>query len=177
MPRQIPLTRGYVTTVDDEDYHWLVRFKWCAGVRFQGGKKTVIARRAASRSEVSGTRFIEILMHRLIMGEPEGLQVDHCNGDTLDNRKENLRLATPTQNMVNQRLRSDNATSYKGVSADRRRGGFNAFVTTPNHNTKNLGHFKTAEEAALAYDEAARALHGTFARYNFPRDGEQSCRN
>lgn len=174
MARQIPLTRGYVTTVDDEDYHWLVRFKWCTG---KAGTKMPVARRAVSRAEGRGSRFKEILMHRLIMGEPEGLQVDHRNGDTLDNRKENPRICTRTQNMVNQKNRSSNKTGFKGVSANKQIGGFDAFISGPNHRQKNLGHFKTAEEAALAYDEEARALHGDFARFNFPKDGEQSCRN
>ena len=172
--RQIPLTQGYVTIVDEDDYHWLIRFKWCTG---KARTKMPIARRAAKRGEGMGSKFKEIMMHRLIMGDPEGYQIDHINGDTLDNRKVNLRICTRTQNMVNQKNRSSNKTGFKGVSANKQIGGFDSFISGPGHKQRNLGHFKTAEEAALAYDSSARAMHGNFARFNFPKEGEQSCRN
>lgn len=101
------------------------------------------------------------------MNAPPGLEVDHINGDRLDNRRENLRLCTRRQNTRNAKARS--ACGYRGVSHDRGRWrsrihhvGVGALVS--------LGSFDTPEEAARAFDRAARRLHGAFARLNFDHD-------
>lgn len=120
-------------------------------------------------------------LHRLIMEPPDGLVVDHISGDAMDNRRANLRVCTPQQNAQNkQKARANQygqATSsmYRGVSWDSRGGHWMASIRTDGHNQR-LGSFREEADAARAYDEAARARFGSFARLNFPRPGEQSAR-
>lgn len=92
-------------------------------------------------------------------------QVDHVNGNTLDNRAANLRLATPSQNACNHGPQSRNGSGYKGVSWDRSRGKWIAVIAV-NKKQKNLGRFATKEAAAHAYNLAAAERHGEFARIN-----------
>ena len=107
----------------------------------------------------------EIKMHRLIMGVTDlKIHVDHINGNTYDNRKSNLRLADNATNHMNQKGRKDNKSGYKGVSF--RDGKWTARIG--NGGYYHLGTFKTAEEAAKAYDEKAKELYGEFALLNFP---------
>ena len=97
--------------------------------------------------------------HRYVIGAPKGLDVDHINGNPLDNRRCNLRLATRSQNMANT-VKKD----YKGVYVVAS-GKYKAVITI-NYNQKHLGIFDTAEQAALAYNEAAKYYHGEFAKLN-----------
>ncbi len=104
-------------------------------------------------------------MHRQIIGVTGRTEVDHINGDRLDNRRSNLRAATRQQNSWNsgaQRRRS-RTSRYKGVSFDKSRGLWTAHILN-----KNLGRFDTEEEAALTYDKAATELFGEFAYLNLP---------
>jgi hypothetical protein len=105
-------------------------------------------------------------MHRQIMQAPAGLDVDHINGDRLDNQRGNLRIATRQQNCWNTTKRKGNYTSpYKGVSW--RRGQWAAYITVSNRQ-RPLGKFADPIEAARAYDCAAREMFGEFAYLNFP---------
>lgn len=104
------------------------------------------------------------------MGEP-ATEVDHANGDGLDCRRSNLRVASHAENVRNARSRKG-TSKFKGVSFSK--GGWRAALRV-NYKTVHLGRFETEEEAAVAHDEAARRLHGAFARLNFPRDGERSA--
>lgn len=112
---------------------------------------------------ISSVRGGAILLHRLITSF-EWPIVDHANGDTLDNRKTNLRKATNSENGHNSRIRKNNKTGYKGVS-QRKSGKFQAHIGL---NSKRIfiGNFDSAIEAARAYNEAAKNLHGNFARLN-----------
>lgn len=105
-----------------------------------------------------------VYMHRAIMGEPDCL-VDHRSGNTLDCRRGNLRLATSAGNNRNRRA-TPGVAGYKGVSSVRGQENFRAYINVDNKQ-KHLGCFDTAEEAALAYDAAARQHFGEFARPNF----------
>lgn len=105
-------------------------------------------------------------MAREIVGLKRGdkREVDHWSLDTLDNRKENLRIATRSQNNCNRGMRKDNTSGFKGVTRHRFKSGY--WIAQIMHHGKgyNLGHFPTKEQAAQAYREAALRMHGEFAR-------------
>lgn len=148
----IPLTKGYIALVDDEDYEWLNQRKWQAQVH----RNTVYAFRKDGRKTVR--------MHRLILSAPSKIGVDHINGNGLDNRKANLRLANNSQNLANMRKPKHGKTSkYKGVYKFR-----NSFAAQIKINKQKiyLGCFKNEEEAALAYNTAAIKYFGEYARVN-----------
>ena len=102
-----------------------------------------------------------IRMHRLINNTKSELQTDHINGNKLDNRCSNLRLATARQNSQNRKLRSDNSTGFKGVY--NRWGKYRAAIRI-NGKLKHLGIFDTPEEASEEYQRIAVNLHGAFFR-------------
>ncbi len=106
-----------------------------------------------------------VQMHREIMKAPKDKFVDHINGNTLDNRKDNLRLVTHTENLRNSKLNKRNTTGYKGVR--RTKSGFYARINVSGREI-SLGGFPTLERAARAYDTAAIIHFGKYARLNFP---------
>lgn len=159
--KEIQLTKGYVTLVDDEDYESLACFSWAAvAVRKKYGKVRIYARRFAG-----GKPKQYVSMHRQILGlqAGDGLEGDHKNRNTLDNRRTNLRVSTRTLNSCNTPLRK-NKTGFRGVDA---KGGIYRATIKVNQRTRHLGQFKTPELAARAYDEAARNHFGEFAVTNF----------
>lgn len=107
-------------------------------------------------------------MHRLIMGAVSGQIVDHINGNKLDNRRCNLRFCTKAENNRNRKTQR-NVTGLKGVIWSKRDKVFSAKIRL-NSKDIHLGRFKTAEEAARAYDKAAKELFGAFARTNFTEE-------
>jgi hypothetical protein len=155
--RTVALTQGQEALVDDTDYDTVVAAgSWCVAVR---GRRTYAQCRSKGKL---------VYQHRYILGAPKGVAVDHVNGDGLDNRRANLRLCSSSQNAANGRKHLDGQTSrYKGVS---RKGGgkWQAFIGGANGH-RQIGRFDTEEEAARAYDEAALALWGEFARPNYPQ--------
>jgi hypothetical protein len=110
--RLIPLTHGEVAMVDAEDFEELSKYKW-----------SLARGRYAVRREKGKT----ILMHRVIMKPPDGMVVDHFDGNGLNNRRSNLRICTPQQNNYNSRPRGG-SSAFKGVSYVKRRGKFKAVV-------------------------------------------------
>jgi hypothetical protein len=165
MTREIVLTRGFVTLVDDADFDWLNQWHWRALGGYTRGNKPYAAR-SVPRQEQYGKQA-NLNMHRLIMNAPDGLFVDHINGDTMDNRRENLRLATGQQNMRNQRPHADSRSRFLGVTWH---GKLRKWQVTINTGDRGLylGVFADETTAALVYDTKARELFGEFANCNFP---------
>lgn len=104
-----------------------------------------------------------VFLHKILLSEPNTI-VDHVNGNKLDNRRENLRYATASQNSHNCKLSSDNTTGYKGVTK-RHNGTFQAYINV-NGKRENLGTYLTAVEAAKVYDKASEKYHKEFSSHN-----------
>ncbi|MGB8225969.1 MAG: HNH endonuclease [Sedimentisphaerales bacterium] len=159
--RKIALTQGKFAIVDQEDFEELNTHKWYAA----GCANNFYAVRVIGR--ING-RKKHISMHRQITQPPPGFVVDHKDGDGLNNRRENLRVVTETQNHYNSRKCSKTTSSkYKGVCYDKQRNKFRAEIKYNGHR-KFLGHFDNEIDAAKAYDKAAKLYYGEFAKLNFP---------
>lgn len=163
--RQIPLTQDQVAFVDDEDYETLTRHRWRA--QYNSGAGSFYAGRNTSKDKK------KLYMHRVIMNAPLGVQVDHINGNTLDNRRANLRFASKSENGRNRGKQANNKSGYKGVSWGRRESKWYAYIQL-NSKTKCLGYFDSILDAARAYDAAAIELHGAFAKLNFPQEASNT---
>lgn len=148
--KKIPLTRGKYALVDEDDYEVLSKSKWSL-------HSAGYAIRSANRKLV--------YMHRLVTGAKNGEYVDHINGNKLDNRRGNLRICTCVQNFWNNKVHSK-ATGYKGVWKNTGKRHRFAAVISVNYKRIYLGNFKTKEEAAKAYNEAAKRYKGEFAVLN-----------
>ncbi len=148
MTKAIVLTKGQVTYVDDEDYEMLNQKTWCVNDGY------------AVNRELGR-------MHRFLLGAPKGVMVDHRNGDKLDNRRENLRLCTNSQNQANRQV-FRGASPFKGVCWQQRPNGTGAWKAQLIVESKvvYLGVFKTDLEAASAYNDAALQHFGEFAHLN-----------
>lgn len=114
-------------------------------------------------------------LSRLLTNVCEGKYVDHKNGNTRDNRRNNLRIAQIIDNCRNMKIPAHNSTGYKGVSYDKDRGKFKAYISLMNK-TKYIGRYTNPEDAAMAYDKAARKYFGEYACLNFPTQNERGCR-
>lgn len=158
---EIPLTQGMVAIVDSDDYDRILATcpTWHARRKVQGTGVSFYAVSSDGR---------QIRMHRLVMNAPDGAEVDHRNHNGLDNRKENLRICTNQQNQFNGRARKRRATTakYKGVFQEKS-GRWRSQICA-NGTLHYLGKYATEEDAARAYDEKAKELHGEFACLNFP---------
>lgn len=152
----IPLTQGFVTWVDIEDAEAVGRVKWCVAP----SGHTAYARRYWQE----GGRRRMVQLHRGLLEAPPGLEVDHINGDGLDNRRANLRLATHAENGRNRHVAWGQST-YRGVAWGD--GSWMAKIRVDGH-LCSLGHFVEEAEAARTYDAAARHYFGAFASLNFP---------
>ena len=155
MTREIPLTKGAVAIVDDEDYERLSAYRW-----------HLAGRRYAARTVKRGGRTSKIWMHREIIGAADDAIVDHRDGDGLHNCRVNLREATVQQNTVNRRVALGAATGYRGVYRQANARTFRAHLTFEGAFV-HIGSFRIAAAAARAYDVAATERFGEFAVLNF----------
>lgn len=153
MTKMIPLTQGKFALVDDEDFEYISKFKWA----FNSVGYAV-------RSEPRPSKRV-ILMHRVISNAADKMEVDHRNGNRLDNRRSNLRECSKSQNQQNVQLKANNTTGYKGVSTVKKTKKFRAHITV-NQKQIHLGTFEKAEDAARAYNKAAKQYFREFARLN-----------
>jgi hypothetical protein len=111
-------------------------------------------------------KWKKVGLHVLIMNPSDGMQVDHRDGNTLNNRRNNLRLATPMQNCHNRGLSSKNTSGYKGVQKLAKNGKYIALICANKKVHHGGKEFDTAEEAAVRWNEMALEYHGEFARLN-----------
>lgn len=167
MSRIIYTNKGQEIIVDDKDYKELNKNCWYA---HKAGNVYYTCRSVATTKKGKRTT-ITILMHRVIMDAKPGQQIDHINGNGLDNRSGNLRFCTNQENQRNARTRKDNTSTYKGVTLNRGTGKWRAQIKTDG-NQRHIGNYPTPGEAARAYDRAAIERFGEFAKINFPPKGE-----
>lgn len=152
-PWKIPLTQGRFTLVDEEDYIWASKHKWCFST------STGYALRSLPR--VNGKKRHQYL-HRAILGDRDGHCVDHINCQRLDNRRKNLRHATASESQRNKLTPRNNKSGFKGVIWNKMSKKWTARITVKNK-SKFIGNFLSADEAYEAYKKAARTYFGEFA--------------
>jgi hypothetical protein len=151
----VPLTQGYEAIIDLDNITLVEGRNWFAS---HNGRNVY-----AQRTDRSGKKLRTIYLHRLIMGDPYKLGVDHKDGNGLNNMRCNLRVSTHAQNMQNQRTRCDNTSGFKGVGFNKQCCKFMAKIKF-DKKTNYLGLFDSAEEAFAAYCAASDKFHGEFGR-------------
>ena len=162
--KEIQLTKGQVTIVDDEDYDDLMKYKWFAV--YNKNINSYYACRNSRKSDNLVNRKV-ILMHRYIININSKNDIDHINGNTLDNRTINLRSCTRSQNMMNRGPQINNTSGYKGVF-NINNGKWMARIGL-NSKYKYLGVFTDKDSAARAYNNASIEMHGEFGYQNIIR--------
>lgn len=149
--KKIKLTKNQFSIIDDGLFQYLNKFKWSCqkGIKYAG-------RRLDNKI---------VLLHRLIINAPKGLEVDHINGNGLDNRIENLRICTASENRKNHKLLKTNKSGFNGVSWSKQENKWVVCISLKNK-TFHAGSFLDKNEAAKKYNELAKKHYGNFARLN-----------
>ena len=158
---KIKLTRNQFTIVDDDDYYRVNQFKWRAN--YSSSVKKYYAIKELYICTCHSKRYrMNIHLHKYIMNCPDNMQVDHINGDTLDNRKSNLRICTHQQNNWNKKPANVKKTSkFIGVCWCKNNKTWRANIKINNRQT-HLGYFKTEIDAAKQYNKIAKKIRGEF---------------
>lgn len=152
--KTIQLTKGKFAIVDDDDYDWIMKWKWYVN---SNGYAVRAIRNASTHKDIR--------MHREIANTPEGMDTDHINGNKLDNRKCNLRICTRSENHRNRCKLQGTASRYKGVTWNDRLKKWQTRIDIPGKQIY-LGYYNNEISAALAYNEAAKRIFGEFAKLN-----------
>lgn len=162
--KTINISKNEQVLVDDENYEYLNQWRW-----------TFHPTGYAIRTIRSNGKYAHIRMHRLIAKTPKGMETDHINGNKLDNRKENLRICTKSENAINRSAQSNNKVHIKGVihfpycfQGEKRYFRRKQWLAKLKKDGKTIfqKYFLTKEEAALAYNESAKKYFGEFAKLN-----------
>lgn len=156
--KRIKLTQGKVALVDDADYKWLNRWRWYAR---KGRSSFYVTRSIGNRPNNTMMQ-----MHRIIMKAKKGQEIDHRDGNGLNNQKSNLRFCTHGQNKMNCVKKVNSSSKYKGVYWHQPSGKWIARINL-NKKRFHLGSFDSEYKAACVYDEKAKELFKEFAKPNF----------
>lgn len=162
IPLRGELGRGKYALVDDEDYERIARYKWYAGPHGYARTHTY---------DESGKDH-GVLMTRMITGAPKNMEIDHIDGNKLNNQRNNLRLCSHAENTRNVGIRKTNTSGYKGVSWNKRTKKWVAQICF-NYKKIILGRFENVADAARAYNEASGKYHGEFARNDNVLDNKE----
>ena len=147
--------KGYAI-IDDEDFERINKYNWI-----------ISSNGYAVHYKSKNRKYLGIIrMHRIILDTPRDKFIDHINGNKLDNRKQNLRFATNSQNQANAKIRSTNKSGFRGVSFHNWSGKWIVGIKVMGKSI-NLGYFSNPKEAAMAFDDAAKIYQGKFAKTNF----------
>lgn len=159
----IPLTKGMFAQVDDEDYEYLMQWKWSAHMT----GKIFYSRRV----EYKNKKQYCIKMHRFILSMNDAkIVVDHIDHDGLNNQRYNLRKCSISENVRNSRKQLNKTSQYKGVSLDTQKyRGKLYFGWVVKVAGKSFGRFKNEIDAAKVYDIKAKEIFGEYAKLNFPK--------
>ena len=145
--------------VDDEDYEMLCKRKWSFDT--VGRPRTGVTHKGFLPNRVQ----VHVRVHKAILWSPPGYEIDHIDGDPLNNQKANLRVCTHKENSRNQKKHSNAFSKIKGACWHKQHQKWQARIH-PDGKSISLGLFETAEEAGKVYDEAAKKLFGEYARLN-----------
>jgi len=147
--KTIPLTQGYSAIVDDDDYESLSKHSW---ITVFDGKQRY------AKTRING---IDIKMHRMILNPSSDKYVDHMNENGLDNRRSNIRVCSPSENMMNRGSPKNNTSGYKGVTFSKKSGKWQSQIAS--HGKRYfLGYYETPELAYEVYLNECKRLHGNF---------------
>lgn len=160
--KEIQLTQGKVALVDDEDFERVNLFKWHALKK----DNNYYASRHIPIGKTRKTTFIHQLVMNVDILSKEDIEIDHIDGNGLNNQKYNLRACTHSQNLMNSKKRINSSSKYKGVGWHKLRKKYRARIRL-NGIQYHLGLFDSDIDAAKAYDNKAKELFGEFAKLNF----------
>lgn len=149
----IPITKGQVLIIDHDDYELVKQYKWYATTNCS-------VYYARTKKHING-KIARILLHRLITNCPRDMQIDHIDGNGLNNCRDNLRVCTHSQNQHNKKKMKRNTSGYKGVFFNKRDSNWKSMIMV-NKKSVFLGYFSNPEDAYKAYCEAAEKYHGEF---------------